>query len=109
MHGTNLKKLNSGMPAATVSRKSSGNSTHRRAFKKGYIPTVKVEKMAWHSLQEIYPKYQKRQYVPSNALQVSVVVLIFYFGLEQIHSGLDGKAGNLRRTVVSRAGEFRQV
>ena len=97
------------MPAATVCRKSSGNSTHRRGFKKGYIPTVKVEKMAWHHLQEIYHSYQKIQYVSSNALQVSVVVLIFYFGLEQTHSGLDGKAGNLRRTVVSRAGEFPQV
>ena len=109
MHGTNLKKLNSGMPAATVCRKSSGNSTHRRGFKKGYIPTVKVEKMAWHHLQEIYTSYQKIQYVWSNSLQVDVVVLIFYFGLEQTDSGLDGKAGNLRRTVVSRAGDFREV
>ena len=52
MHGTNLKKLNSGMPAATVSRKSSGNSTHRRACKKGYILTVKVEKMEPPLLEE---------------------------------------------------------
>lgn len=108
MHGTNLKKLNSGMPAATVSRKSNRNSTHRRACKKGYILTVKVEKMAGHRLQEICSKHQKRQYISSNALQVDVVVLVSYFGVEQTHSGLDGKAGNLRRTVVSLASEFRQ-
>ena len=65
--------------------------------------------MAWHHLQEIYPSYQKIQYVWSNSLQVDVVVLIFDFGLEQTDSGLDGKAGNLRRTVVSRAGDFREV
>ena len=97
------------MPAATVSRKRSGNSTHRRACKKGYILTVKVEKMACHRLQQICSKRQKRQCMSSNALQVDVVVLISYFGVEQTHSVLNGKAGNLRRTVVSLAGEFRQV
>ena len=97
------------MPAATVSRKSSGNSTHRRACKKGYILTVKVEKMACYRLQEICSKRQKRLCISSNALQVDVVVLISYFGVEQTHSGLNGKAGNLRRTVVSLASEFRQI
>ena len=111
MHGANLKKvkLNSGMPAATVSRKSSGNSTHRRACKKGYILTVKVEKMACHRLEKICSKCQKRQWILSNALQVDVVVLISYFGVEQMHSGLNGKAGDLRRMVVSLASELRQV
>ena len=45
MHNIDVKEFNSGMPTATVRHKSERNSTHRGDFKKGYILTVKVEKM----------------------------------------------------------------
>ena len=40
------------MPTATVRHGSEWNSTHRGAFKKGYILTVKVEKMEPPLLEE---------------------------------------------------------
>ena len=38
------------MPTATVRHESEWNSTHRGAFKKGYILTVKVETVSYTHL-----------------------------------------------------------
>ena len=97
------------MPAATVRRRSDSNSTHRGAFKKGYILTGKIEKTERPLFAEKLFELRKKQFVLNGLRDAWWVFLVTNFGCEQMNASLYGKAGNLWRTVVSLIGKPNQI
>ena len=97
------------MPVGTFHLKSDRNSTHRSTFKKGYILTVKVEKIEPPVFVEKLSEPQKKQFIRIRLLHEWWVILISSFGCEQIDACLYGKAGNLWRKAVAIIGKPGQI